>query len=221
MVDQPEGVSASGVASLQKEEGTVLRVYKDVAGIDTVCTGHVKRPEDASWIADGVSMIECRMILGKDLHWVADTIHLLVKIPLLAQHFDMIASLIFNIGPHGFAGSTVLKKLNDGDLLGAADAFLLWAFASVGGVKTPVLLGRRKRERETFLTGKYSVEVDASEWLELRDSGKTIEVVELTEAEENELMAEVAVSLREEGWREMEESWHRRTEPPPGGGPVA
>ena len=202
---QPETMSPNGLASLQKEEGTVLRVYKDVAGISTVCTGHVVRPEDASWIGE-LSWGVCRAVLGKDVRWVDDCIHRLVTITLLGYQYDALGSLIFNIGPGqgGFAGSTVLRKLNGGDYSGAADAFPLWAFATVGGVKKPVLLGRRQRERETFLTGRYPVTVDPSEWLTVRDSGLVSEVSELTEDERKVYADLLAVSIRNELWDDMD-----------------
>jgi GH24 family phage-related lysozyme (muramidase) len=35
---------------------------------------------------------------------------------------DACVSLAFNIGGHGFTGSTVVQKINTGDMAGAADA---------------------------------------------------------------------------------------------------
>ncbi|ELI8281136.1 glycoside hydrolase family protein, partial [Yersinia enterocolitica] len=60
-----------------------------------------------------------------------------------------LCSLIFNIGPTAFANSTVLKRLNDGDYQGAADAFLMWKKA---GNNPDILLPRRQRERALFLS---------------------------------------------------------------------
>lgn len=216
---QPQTMSANGLASLQKEEGTVLRVYKDVAGINTVCTGHVVRSEDASWISDGISWGECRAILGKDVSWVDECIHRYVKVTLLSHQYDSLGSLIFNIGPgeKGFAGSTVLKKVNVGDFVGAAAAFLLWAFATVSGVKQPVLLDRRKRESNTFLTGQYPVVVDSTEWLTVRDSGLVTDVSELTE-EERKLYSDIlTASVRQEMWEDEDRARreaHGDPEPP-------
>jgi lysozyme len=222
-MNQPDGLSPEGLTALQKEEGTILRVYKDVAGIGTVCTGHVVRPADRSWLDDGVTMTECRDVLEHDVGWCREAIHTLVRVDLGAHQYDALCSLIFNIGPSekGFAGSTVLRTLNAGDFSGAGDAFLLWCNATVNGVKTPVLLGRRQRERTMFLSATYPAEVDPTEWLELRASGQDVQVDELTEAEKNEVLAQVALSLREVSWRDMDEARREHafadTEPPPAG----
>ncbi|MGI3903703.1 MAG: lysozyme [Janthinobacterium lividum] len=58
--------------------------------------------------------------------------------------FDSCVSLAFNIGAHGFVGSTVAHKPAIGDRTGAADAFLLWEHP-------PEQASRRRAERAQFL----------------------------------------------------------------------
>lgn len=58
-------------------------------------------------------------------------------------------SLSFNIGFGAFAKSTVLKRLNQGDKSGAADAFRMWNRA--GGRTNKHLVKRRELERSYFL----------------------------------------------------------------------
>ncbi len=62
-------------------------------------------------------------------------------------------SLVYNIGAGAFLASTLLKKFNAGDTPGAADEFLRWDKARVGGkvVALPGLSARRKAERALFL----------------------------------------------------------------------
>jgi lysozyme len=62
-------------------------------------------------------------------------------------------SLAYNIGVGAFLASTLLKKFNAGDTAGAADEFLRWDKARVGGkiVALPGLTARRKAERALFL----------------------------------------------------------------------
>jgi lysozyme len=67
-----------------------------------------------------------------------------VKVPLTQKQFDALYSLCFNIGETNFKKSTVVKKINENDLQGAADAILMWN-------KPDVLVNRRKRERALFL----------------------------------------------------------------------
>jgi len=68
-----------------------------------------------------------------------------VKYPISQHAFDACVSLAFNIGTNGFMGSTVVHKINEGDMAGAADAFLMWD-------RPPDLIRRRQAERAQFMT---------------------------------------------------------------------
>ena len=69
----------------------------------------------------------------------------------LTQHeFDAMVDFTFNVGCHAFATSTLLKKVNHGDVAGAANEFGRWTKA--GGKVVPGLVKRRKDERKLFLT---------------------------------------------------------------------
>ncbi|MGS0976127.1 lysozyme [Burkholderia glumae] len=90
----------------------------------------------------------------------------------LAQHEKAaMVSIVNNVGPGrarsasdpgrdgivtlaSGAPSTLLRMLNAGDRLGAADQFLVWNRA--GGVVSLGLKRRRDAERQLFLTGKWS-----------------------------------------------------------------
>lgn len=76
----------------------------------------------------------------------------LVKVPISSIQLAMLTSLAYNIGAGqgGFASSTLLKLLNTGDYVGAADQFPRWNKAQ--GKVMPGLVGRRAAERERFLS---------------------------------------------------------------------
>jgi lysozyme len=57
--------------------------------------------------------------------------------------------LTYNIGETAFKTSTLLAKLNKGDLNGAADQFAVWNKG--GGQVLKGLVRRRAAERELFL----------------------------------------------------------------------
>lgn len=66
------------------------------------------------------------------------------------QHqFDAMVDFTFNVGCHAFAKSTLLKKVNTGDMVGASNEFMKWIYVG----KTPVrgLIKRRTDERNLFL----------------------------------------------------------------------
>lgn len=140
-------LSDEGLAMIQAFEGTVLHVYPDQRSIPTVCTGHVVKPDDASWIADGVTRDECRAVLREDVARYERCVTDFVHVPLEQAQFDCLVSLCFNIGETAFARSTLVRVLNQGDYVGAARRFLDWKWA--GG--KPILLDRRIKEATRFL----------------------------------------------------------------------
>lgn len=73
----------------------------------------------------------------------------LVEVPINPMQLAMLTSLAYNTGIEAFRSSTLLKLLNAGDYLGAADQFPRWNKAQ--GKVMPGLVTRRAAERENFL----------------------------------------------------------------------
>lgn len=73
-------------------------------------------------------------------------------VALGANQKAALVSLAYNIGIGAFEKSTLLRMLNAGDFLGAADQFLRWNRA--GGVVLQGLSNRRKEERQLFMRGR-------------------------------------------------------------------
>jgi lysozyme len=71
-----------------------------------------------------------------------------VKVPLNDQQYSALASLAYNIGPTAFKNSTLVKKLNSGDMEGAAQEFAKWNKA--GGKPVEGLTRRRTAEQALF-----------------------------------------------------------------------
>uniref|UniRef100_UPI001B316D19 lysozyme n=1 Tax=Pantoea ananas TaxID=553 RepID=UPI001B316D19 len=88
--------------------------------------------------------------LREDLLVAELTINTNVKVKLTQNQFDALASFVFNLGSGNFVKSTLLKKLNAGDIAGAADEFGKWVNA--GGKKLAGLVKRRAAEREVFIS---------------------------------------------------------------------
>lgn len=72
-----------------------------------------------------------------------------VTVEMNQNEFDAMVSLAYNIGSGAFERSTVLKRLNKGDRVGAAQAFEFWNKG--GGRILKGLVSRRKREAALFL----------------------------------------------------------------------
>ena len=74
----------------------------------------------------------------------------LVTVPISSMQLAMLTSLAYNIGITAFKNSTLLRKLNAGDYMGAAEEFPRWNKAQ--GEVMPGLVTRRAAEREKFLS---------------------------------------------------------------------
>ncbi len=142
-------ISEKGKLFIKNEEGCVLKTYKDQVGVLTIGVGHT-----GSDVVPGkaITLEEAMRILESDLRWVMDTISQTVKVALTQNQYDALCSMIFNIGPVNFKKSTTLVRLNAGDYAGAAEAMLNWNKGGKPLVVLPVLVARRKREHDLFLS---------------------------------------------------------------------
>lgn len=143
-------ISPDGIALIKREEGESLKAYRDTKGVLTIGVGHTG-PVDGRPITPAltISKEKSTALLLADIAWVEKTINASVKVPLTRNQYDALCSLVFNIGKNAFEDSTVLKRLNSHEYHGAADAFLMWKRS---GNDPDILLPRRQREREVFLT---------------------------------------------------------------------
>jgi lysozyme len=138
--------SASGRAAISKREGNILTAYRDSVSVLTIGVGHTSAAGPPI-VTPGMKITaeQSDEILSRDLVSVENDVNSAVNVPLTQNQFDALVSFVFNIGGTAFRKSTLLKKLNAHDFAGAADQFLVW-------VKQKELTGRRKAERQQFLT---------------------------------------------------------------------
>ncbi|AIR87101.1 lysozyme [Pantoea rwandensis] len=127
-------------------EGRVYEPYKDVAGVWTVCDGHTGND-----IIKGKKYTdrECDRLLNADLQPVKQSVDALVKIPLGEFQRAALYSFTYNVGSSAFSKSSLLKKLNSGDVTGACEEMRRWVYA--GGQKWRGLMNRRDMERSLCL----------------------------------------------------------------------
>jgi lysozyme len=126
-------------------EGCSLEPYEDVAGNWTVGVGHLI-PKDQP--IRTISQQEADDLLTVDLASAHDDVKRLVTVPLTDNQLSALISFVFNLGATAFAKSTMLKKLNAGDYLGACQEFPKWSNA--GGVRVQGLYRRRISEQALF-----------------------------------------------------------------------
>nr|WP_276554179.1 lysozyme [Cupriavidus gilardii] len=72
-----------------------------------------------------------------------------VRVPLTDGQRTAFVSFTYNVGRGAFCGSTLVRKLNAGDYVGACNELPRWVYAK--GVKLPGLVNRREQERALCL----------------------------------------------------------------------
>jgi len=84
-----------------------------------------------------------------DLQPVKKAVDGMVKIPLGEYQRAALYSFTYNVGTNAFSKSTLLKRLNAGDVDGACEELRRWIYA--GGQKWRGLMNRRDMERTMCL----------------------------------------------------------------------
>jgi lysozyme len=143
-------IDAAGLALIKNFEGLRLVAYQDVAGIWTIGYGHTRG------VFPGMTMTEAEaeQALLDDLGGAEAVVEDATAGASTGDNqFAAMVSLCFNIGAANFRGSTVLRQHRAGEFAAAADAFLLWNKAHIGGVLSEVagLTARRTAERALYL----------------------------------------------------------------------
>ena len=100
----------------------------------------------------GGSLAECKALLNKDLATVARQINPYIKVDIPETTRGALYSFVYNVGAGNFRTSTLLRKINQGDIKGACDQLRRWTYA--GGKQWKGLMTRREIEREVCLWGQ-------------------------------------------------------------------
>jgi lysozyme len=139
-------IAQSTLDFIAKEEGSRNKAYHDSKGLLTIGVGHLIKANEQHLVNAVLTDEQIKDLLKRDLKWCSEAVENSVRVPLKQPAFDALYSFCFNIGETNFKRSTVVKRINAGDLKGAADAMLMWD-------KPPELIKRRNRERALFLSG--------------------------------------------------------------------
>lgn len=143
-------ITKSGINKIKAYEALRLKPYRDIGGKWTIGWGHLIKPTEGYLKnQEGITEEEAEQLLANDLINTETIINSLVTVPINGNMYDSLVSLVFNIGTSAFSRSTLLKKLNKSNYIGASDEFRRWKY--VGGNVSYGLVARRKREQELFL----------------------------------------------------------------------
>ena len=144
-----------------------LDPYLDPIGIWTIGWGHaIRDPISGKFLKgkalalqaknlypDGLTTEQAESLLTADLLDACRDVNALCKVPLTDNQFSALVSFEFNCG--GLGRSTLLRKLNTADYVGAADQLRRWVRGRDPHgqlITLPGLVSRREDERDLFLS---------------------------------------------------------------------
>lgn len=139
-------VNAEAIHLICSNEGCVLHTYYDSVGVATIGFGHT-----GDDVTEGmqITQAQAQALLEQDLAKFEDGVDNLLTGDTSDNEFGAMVSFAYNVGLGNFGGSSVLRRHNQGDKAGAADAFLMWNRA--GGQVLDGLTRRRGEERALYL----------------------------------------------------------------------
>lgn len=123
--------------------------------------GHVLLPGEER---RPITVDEADELLRWDLYIVNDGVNSLVAVQLEQRQHDALCAFAYNVGldidddniAEGLGDSTLLRRVNEGNLDAAAAQFTLWVHANHSNAIVPGLLKRRLAEQAMFVNGDYS-----------------------------------------------------------------
>lgn len=144
-------ISERGLALIKQFEGCRLEAYQDAVGVWSIGYGWT-HPVDGVEIHAGmqIEQVTAERLLLSGIGDYERGVKKLVSVSISQSQFDALVSFVYNLGCRSLADSTLLKKLNQQDYLGAAAEFPRWNKA--GGVVLAGLTSRRLAEQKLFLS---------------------------------------------------------------------
>lgn len=146
--------SDAGIFALALHEGIVPAPYLDSKGIFTYGIGHTLGagyPDPAKMLRGMPTNLDAALrdvfdLFRRDLPKYEAAVNRAVKVKITQAQFDALVSFHYNTGAIGRA--SLVKRLNAGDVAGAAAGFMAWS-------KPKEIIPRRKAEQALFASGTY------------------------------------------------------------------
>lgn len=134
-------LSASAFVGLLTAEGYRSEAYIPIKGdVPTIGFGTTEGVQ----LGDKITPVQALARAVADVGRYEGALRRCVKVPLYQHEYDAYISLSYNIGGGAFCGSTLVRKLNASDYVGACEEILRWNKA--GGKVLRGLVIRREAE---------------------------------------------------------------------------
>ena len=145
----PMRISPAGLQLIKSFEGFRETAVRLPDGRWTIGYGHVRTAREGLTITPK----DADELLLYDLKSIENAVANMIYAPLMQGQFDALVSLAFNISLGQLRDSDIVRLMNSGDYLGAANAFDLWRKARLHGrvIVVDALVRRRAAEKTLFL----------------------------------------------------------------------
>jgi len=143
-------VSRAAIELIKTFEGYRRKAAQLPDGRWTIGYGHTLTAREGAEVSEN----DAEALLMYDLITVAHAVNEYSYTPLTQNQFDALCCFAFNIGIDNFRRSSVLRRVNEGQLLQAACAMEMWRKADFEGERIVIdaLVRRRSAEKTLFLT---------------------------------------------------------------------
>lgn len=141
-------ISKNGLDLVKHFEGCYLNAYKCPANVWTIGYGHTGKVDGVD-IASSLIITQDKAdeLLKNDMAIFENAVTESVRVEITQSQFDALVSFSFNVGAGALKSSTLLKKINSSNVIGAANEFHRWNKAS-----GKILKGlARRRAAEAYL----------------------------------------------------------------------
>jgi len=144
--------SENGIKLIEKFEGFREKPYLCSAGVPTIGIGSTRYANGANVkLTDyPITLVQAKMLLAQTIKPFENAVNRYVQVKINQNQFDALVCFAYNVGWQALRTSTLLKKLNSGDIVGASNEFEKWNKA--GGRKIQGLVNRRLAEKALFLS---------------------------------------------------------------------
>lgn len=143
-------VSRAAIELIKTFEGYRQKAAQLPDGRWTIGYGHTLTARQGAEVSEA----DAEALLMYDLIAVAHAVNEHSYTPLTQNQFDALCCFAFNVGADNFRRSSVLRRVNEGQMLQAACAMEMWRKADFEGERIVIdaLVRRRAAEKTLFLT---------------------------------------------------------------------
>lgn len=153
-MDTGLATSEKGLAHIANLEGCRTKAYQCSANKWTNGLGHTLGVSEG----DTVTIEEVATNYVEDVKAAEQVVITNLKVDVTNAQFDVLVSFVFNLGQGNFKRSTLLKKVNNGDVAGACQEFTRWVYVNgkdcrIDRNNCSGIVKRRTIERNVCLNG--------------------------------------------------------------------